>query len=162
MKTQSDVRSFHGGRLRMLDDFGRQLLPLTVDKKTCMSLDKGPCFFTGKFHFCIQHPTSHIYNKCVFLMIFYRWWSIRSNYFTNSIAYFICSWAQSNCRYIEQFESSMVRWSDIFGIATCCYCWTSTYRLQWMVTACPWYGHNATIPFECSTKWLFRRLQSRC
>lgn len=43
----SEVRSFQGGRLRMLDDFGRQLLPLTVDKKTCVSLDKGPCFFTG-------------------------------------------------------------------------------------------------------------------
>lgn len=47
-KTVSEVRSFQGGRLRMLDDFGRQLLPLTVDKKTCVSLDKGPCFFTGK------------------------------------------------------------------------------------------------------------------
>lgn len=57
MKTQSDVRSFQGGRLRMLDDFGRQLLPLTADKKTCMSLDKGPCFFTGKFYICIQHAT---------------------------------------------------------------------------------------------------------
>lgn len=46
-ETLSKVRSFEGGRLRMLDDFGRQLLPLTVDKKTCVSLDKGPCFFTG-------------------------------------------------------------------------------------------------------------------
>lgn len=45
-KTMSEVRSFQGGRLRMLDDFGRQLLPLTTDKKLC--LDKGPCFFAGK------------------------------------------------------------------------------------------------------------------
>lgn len=50
-KTMSEVRSFQGGRLRMLDDFGRQLLPLTTDKKTCVTLDKmdhGPCFFAGK------------------------------------------------------------------------------------------------------------------
>ncbi|XP_055322112.1 chorion peroxidase [Sitodiplosis mosellana] len=48
-KTASEVRSFQGGRLRMLDDFGRQLLPLTLDTKTCVSLDKGPCFFAGDF-----------------------------------------------------------------------------------------------------------------
>lgn len=47
-KTKSEVRSFQGGRLRMLDDFGRQLLPLTTDKKTCVTLDKGACFFAGK------------------------------------------------------------------------------------------------------------------
>lgn len=46
----SEVRSFQGGRLRMSDNFGRQLLPLTSDKKTCVKLDtqKGPCFFAGK------------------------------------------------------------------------------------------------------------------
>lgn len=50
-KTVSEVRSFQGGRLRMLDDFGRQLLPLTLDKNTCVTLDKGPCFFAGmKYH----------------------------------------------------------------------------------------------------------------
>lgn len=49
-KTMSEVRSFQGGRLRMSDNFGRQLLPLTSDKKTCVKLDtqKGPCFFAGK------------------------------------------------------------------------------------------------------------------
>lgn len=31
----------------MLDDFGRALLPLSVDKDACGSLDKGPCFFAG-------------------------------------------------------------------------------------------------------------------
>lgn len=54
-KTMSEVRSFQGGRLRMLDDFGRQLLPLTTDKKTCVTLDKGPCFFAGK----IKHRKSN-------------------------------------------------------------------------------------------------------
>lgn len=52
-KTLADVRSFQGGRLRMLDDFGRQLLPLTLDKNTCVTLDKGPCFFAGKYHIII-------------------------------------------------------------------------------------------------------------
>lgn len=47
LKTQAEVRSFQGGKLRMLDDFGRQLLPLTVEKDQCVSLDKGPCFFAG-------------------------------------------------------------------------------------------------------------------
>lgn len=31
----------------MLHDFGRDLLPLSVDKDECGSLDKGPCFFAG-------------------------------------------------------------------------------------------------------------------
>lgn len=48
IRTQTEVRSFHGGRLRMLDDFGRDLLPLTSDKEFCATLDKGSCFFAGK------------------------------------------------------------------------------------------------------------------
>lgn len=48
IRTQTEVRSFHGGRLRMLDDFGRDLLPLTTDKEFCATLDKGACFFAGK------------------------------------------------------------------------------------------------------------------
>lgn len=47
LKIQAEVRSFQGGRVRMLDDFGRELLPLSVDKDACGSLDKGPCFFAG-------------------------------------------------------------------------------------------------------------------
>lgn len=54
-KTKSEVRSFQGGRLRMLDDFGRQLLPLTTDKKTCVTQDKGPCFFAGKIKYSENH-----------------------------------------------------------------------------------------------------------
>lgn len=50
LKTQAEVRSFRGGRLRMLEDFGRELLPLTVDKEACVSLEKGPCFFTGEYY----------------------------------------------------------------------------------------------------------------
>lgn len=47
LKTQADVRSMQSGRLSMLDDFGRELLPLSVDKDACGSLDNGPCFFAG-------------------------------------------------------------------------------------------------------------------
>lgn len=47
LKTLAEVRSFEGGRVRMLDDFGRDLLPLSVDKDTCGTLDNGPCFFAG-------------------------------------------------------------------------------------------------------------------
>ncbi|KAH8383684.1 hypothetical protein KR009_010037 [Drosophila setifemur] len=42
------LRSFRGGRLRMLDDFGRDLLPLTNDKKSCPSEEAGKsCFASG-------------------------------------------------------------------------------------------------------------------
>lgn len=48
-KTMTDVRSFQGGQLRMLDDFGRQLLPLTHLKDACVLMDKGNfCFLAGK------------------------------------------------------------------------------------------------------------------
>lgn len=46
MKTHAEVRVFHHGLLRMFDDFGRELLPMTNDEKTC-ALESGPCFFTG-------------------------------------------------------------------------------------------------------------------
>lgn len=49
LKTQAEVRSFRGGRVRMLEDFGRELLPLTIEKEACVSLEKGPCFFAGEF-----------------------------------------------------------------------------------------------------------------
>ncbi|BFG00490.1 chorion peroxidase [Drosophila madeirensis] len=43
-----ELRSFRGGRLRMLNDFGRDLLPLTSDKKSCPSEEAGKsCFKSG-------------------------------------------------------------------------------------------------------------------
>lgn len=48
LKTQAEVRSFEGGRLRMFNDFGREVLPLTIDRDACVTTDKGPCYFTGK------------------------------------------------------------------------------------------------------------------
>lgn len=45
-KTQGEVRSFRNGMLRMSDDYGRQLLPLTDDKKSC-GQEHGPCYFAG-------------------------------------------------------------------------------------------------------------------
>lgn len=47
LKTQAEVRSFQGGRLRMFDDFGHELLPLSENKDTCGTLENGPCFFAG-------------------------------------------------------------------------------------------------------------------
>lgn len=47
LKSQSEVRSFKHGHLRMLDDFGRDLLPLTDNKDTCGG-ESSPCFFAGK------------------------------------------------------------------------------------------------------------------
>lgn len=47
MKTQAEVRAFEGGRLRMLFDFGREMLPLTMDQNSCVTVENGPCFFTG-------------------------------------------------------------------------------------------------------------------
>lgn len=46
LKTQAEVRSFHGGQLRMMEDFGRPMLPLTEGAKSC-GQERGPCFFTG-------------------------------------------------------------------------------------------------------------------
>ncbi|EDW32662.1 GL18268 [Drosophila persimilis] len=40
-----DLRSLKGGRLRMLDDFGRDLLPLADDKKACASEEAGKSCF---------------------------------------------------------------------------------------------------------------------
>lgn len=43
------LRAFRGGRLRMMNDFGRDLLPLTNDKKACPSEEAGKsCFHSGK------------------------------------------------------------------------------------------------------------------
>ncbi|XP_017047162.1 chorion peroxidase [Drosophila ficusphila] len=42
------LRAIRGGRLRMLNDFGRDLLPLTNDKKACPSEEAGKsCFLSG-------------------------------------------------------------------------------------------------------------------
>ncbi|XP_064556463.1 chorion peroxidase [Drosophila montana] len=43
-----DLRTFHGGRLHMFNDFGRDLLPLTSDKDACGSAEPGnTCFKSG-------------------------------------------------------------------------------------------------------------------
>ncbi|KAG4080101.1 hypothetical protein HA402_008172 [Bradysia odoriphaga] len=46
LKTFGEVRAFRHGHLLMFDDFGRPLLPLTNNEKTC-ALESSPCFFTG-------------------------------------------------------------------------------------------------------------------
>nr|CAD7602051.1 unnamed protein product [Timema genevievae] len=43
-----DLRTSIGGRLRVFHDFGRDLLPLTQDKETCISSEQGSaCFLAG-------------------------------------------------------------------------------------------------------------------
>ncbi|KAM7364696.1 chorion peroxidase [Cochliomyia hominivorax] len=47
-ETARDLRLFKGGKLRMLNDFGRELLPLTDDKNACESNAPGKtCFKSG-------------------------------------------------------------------------------------------------------------------
>lgn len=46
LKTFGEVRAFRHGLLRMFDDFGREMLPMTHNEDTC-SLEASPCFFTG-------------------------------------------------------------------------------------------------------------------
>ncbi|KAG4070490.1 hypothetical protein HA402_005722 [Bradysia odoriphaga] len=40
------MRAFRYGHLLMFDDFGRPMLPMTNNEKTC-SLESSPCYFTG-------------------------------------------------------------------------------------------------------------------
>ncbi|KAM8706014.1 hypothetical protein ACLKA7_010326 [Drosophila subpalustris] len=43
-----DLRTFHGGQLKMFNEFGRDLLPLTNDKSACGSSDQSKtCFKSG-------------------------------------------------------------------------------------------------------------------
>lgn len=46
-RTQEEVRSFRGGRLRVLDDFGRDLLPLVGAGAPACGTERGPCFMAG-------------------------------------------------------------------------------------------------------------------
>lgn len=47
-KTQAELRLFRHGRLRMMNDFGHDLLPLTQEKDACLTMEKGSaCFFAG-------------------------------------------------------------------------------------------------------------------
>lgn len=47
-QTAKVLRTFRGGKLRMFDDFGRDLLPLTKEREACASNDNGDvCFKSG-------------------------------------------------------------------------------------------------------------------
>lgn len=49
VQTANELRSFRGGKLRMFNDFGRDLLPLTNDKSACQSDAPGTtCFKSGE------------------------------------------------------------------------------------------------------------------
>ncbi|XP_030746842.1 chorion peroxidase-like [Sitophilus oryzae] len=43
-----ELRSFHGGTLKVFDDFGRELLPLSKDPLACLTMEQGSaCFESG-------------------------------------------------------------------------------------------------------------------
>lgn len=43
----SELRSFNGGRLEVMDDFGRELLPLSKDTEACLTMEQGSACFTS-------------------------------------------------------------------------------------------------------------------
>lgn len=48
----SNLRSFTGGRLEVMKDFDRELLPLSKDADACLTMEQGSaCFTSGKFSF---------------------------------------------------------------------------------------------------------------
>ena len=53
--TAHELREFNGGRLRMSNDFGRDLLPMISDKKACESDDPGKtCYKSGWLRNCFS------------------------------------------------------------------------------------------------------------
>lgn len=47
-KELRNLRSFHGGRLKNFEDYGRELLPLTKKRDSCLMMEKGSaCFDAG-------------------------------------------------------------------------------------------------------------------
>lgn len=44
-----ELRSFVGGKLKVFNDFGRDLLPLSKDSEACLTMEQGSaCFASGK------------------------------------------------------------------------------------------------------------------
>lgn len=42
------LREWSGGRMKMFNDFGRELLPLSEDKNDCITMEQGSaCFKSG-------------------------------------------------------------------------------------------------------------------
>lgn len=43
-----ELRSFEGGKLKVFNDFGRDLLPLSKDPEACLTMEQGSaCFQSG-------------------------------------------------------------------------------------------------------------------
>lgn len=49
LATSKDLRSFHNGKLKMFNDFGRDLLPLATQKDACADESGKTCFKSGEF-----------------------------------------------------------------------------------------------------------------
>lgn len=45
----AELRSFNGGRLDVMEDFGRELLPLSKDKDACLTMEQGSACFTSGY-----------------------------------------------------------------------------------------------------------------
>lgn len=52
VEQNADLRSFEGGLLEVMDDFGRELLPLTKESDACLTMEQGSaCFASGNINF---------------------------------------------------------------------------------------------------------------
>lgn len=57
----SELRNFIGGRLKVFNDYGRDLLPLSKDSEACLTMEQGSaCFASGMFLY---------YPRCKILLI---------------------------------------------------------------------------------------------
>lgn len=43
----AELRSFVGGRLKVFNDYGRELLPLAKDPDACLTMERGTACFTS-------------------------------------------------------------------------------------------------------------------
>lgn len=53
LRLQGEVRAFRRGLLRTMNDFGREMLPLSEGKKSC-GQEQGPCFLAGMRTFFLR------------------------------------------------------------------------------------------------------------
>lgn len=61
METARELRLFRGGKLRMFNDFGRDMLPLTSDRSACGNDDPSmTCFKSGELEAVFKVRMYHV------------------------------------------------------------------------------------------------------
>lgn len=57
------LRSFEGGKMKVFNDFGRDLLPLSKNRDACLTMEQGnACFESGnRFYYEIHFPRYSIF-----------------------------------------------------------------------------------------------------